>query len=95
MRKYSQNLKNCIGDSQEERECLESNGRDITGTQWISNGAVETDHPGLPEEWAEQQGVLSAARDLGKNILLLAAKTAHSGGGAGSTSNHGIGAEGG
>ncbi len=56
---------------------------------------METNHPGLPAEWAEQQGVLSAARDIGKNILLLAAKSAHSGSGAGGATDCGAGARGG
>lgn len=56
---------------------------------------METNYPEVPGERAEQQGILSAARDLRKDILLLAAKSAHSGGGTGGTSNHGTGSGGG
>ena len=68
---------------------MECNGRDIAGTQCIPAGSVETHRPGVPEERAEQQGILSAARDFRKNILLLAAKAAHSGSGAGGATDHG------
>ena len=52
---------------------------------------MDADHPGMPEQWAEQQGVLSAARDFGENVLLLAEETAERGGGR-HTANSGGGA---
>ena len=43
--------------------------------------AMDSNYPGMPEQWAEQQGILSAAWDIGKELLLLAAETAERGGG--------------
>ena len=38
------------------------------------------DHPGMPEQRAEQQGILPAAWDLGEKLLLLAEEAAKRGG---------------
>ena len=56
---------------------------------------MDTNYPEVPGERAEQQGVLSAARDFREDVLLLAAKTTHSGSGAGGATDYGAGAGGG